>query len=389
MTISVNLNSYAVNADGSKNSNYPNGDKPAEITSVSGTYGQGNELTLTTTQATTKNTTQLMFACGDSAENGNDATAIVASQPVSNASNYKHSTAKSHMGTGASLLAQMQSGAGGSIDPYIQLASPQSELYFSSLVNIDINTAGLDSESQQLKMQRFNAEAGSSGEPALGRTLFWGTDDTNVTSSHSTIFSGAGLQYWPAARSFYELGLLGDKWFRTQMYWKASDVDTANGAIWYLESNETDGDTYLSARGPWPDYEDMNDPDQSNPSADISTWYKQWTPMDKLVTRRTGDSAGQNIDKVWLPFFKRDSSQIDVYVDGIYINDSCERVELGNASTYEACTKRVIQKQTNRQSGSIAFECYEGNLTTSDNVYAFVFNEDGTYSQGYLIRAAV
>lgn len=92
------------------------------------------------------------------------------------------------------------------------------------------------------------------------------------------------------------------------------------------------------------------------------------------------------MQRIWLPFYKRESAQIDVYVDGVYVNDSCERVELGNAPTWEACTKRAVQKQTNRQASSIAFECYEAQFAASDDVYAFVFNQDGVYSAGHLIR---
>lgn len=393
MPISIDLTQYVVNGDGSINSLYPLGDKPlgggpATISSFTGTFGQGNSIELTASNVTTKNTTQLLFFTGDPAENGNDANTLLQNQPVSNASNYKHTTTKSYMGSGASILASMASSASGSVDPYIDLGSPQDAIYFSTVLNLNVNTAGLDTESQQLKMQRLTGNTTSSSSPALGRTFFWGTDDVNITDSFGTMFTGGGPSYEPADRRLWELGLLGDKWLRTQMYWRASSLDTANGSLWFMDSNETDGVTYLSARGAFPDYEDFNDPDASNPNIDISTWNKQWTPMNKHITRRTSDSANQSMQVVWLPFFKRDSSQVDSYIDGIYVNNSCERVELGDASTWETCTKRVIQKQTNRTSSSVTFECYEANFAPTDNIYAFIFNEFGEYSTGHLIRAA-
>lgn len=349
------------------------------ISGFSGSFGQGNTITLNVSNVTTKNSTQVMFAVGDSGQNGVDATTILPNQPALDASNYKHSTAKSFMGSGASLLAEMQTGATGSEDTYVDLGSPQDAIYFSSLSWVDVNTVGANTDGQQLKLQRFNAEGGHSGEPMLAQTLFWNTDDVVMTNDYVYLFT-TGRNTSSPKNNKYSVSGFGN-WKRTQMYWQASDVDQDNGSVWLLEHDERDGTTYHGG-AEWTTGNAFNDP-----SVLQSTNPEIWIPKQNWCTRRSSDSASQNMTKVWLPFYKRGSSQVDVYVDGIYINNSLERVELGNASTYETCTKRVVQEQTNRQSSSIAFECYEANFTASDDIYAFAFNEFGEYSVGHLIRS--
>jgi hypothetical protein len=349
------------------------------ISSFSGTYGQGNSLTLNVSGTTDKNSTQLIFMSGVVASDGDDA---LPNQPALNASNYKHNVVDSFMGTGACLLAEMAVSAAGSEDTYWEFPA-QSELYMSIVAKLEFNTVGINTDGQQLKMTRFNAGTGHSGEPVATRTQFWNTDDVVITTMNGDLFMGLAWDTIDAHNEDIRNNGLGN-WNRTQMYWKASDNDVANGSDWWMETDQRDGTDYFGGREWFPSYRDLNDPDQINVWPTPPSIYK---PLIKHVTRTAADSNQNGMTKAWLPFFKRNSSQIDSYVDGVFINDSLERVELGNASTWIASTKRVIQEQTNRGSSSIVFNCYEANFVASDDVYAFVFNTDGEYSTGHLIRA--
>lgn len=370
---------------GGVNTAFPNGLPSGEpvINEVTGEFGQGNILTLVVSNSTIKNSSQTLFAVGDATQNGSNARDILAGSDVSNTSNYKHSTAQSFMGSGAALIANMQAGIAGPTDAYIDLNS-MDEVYFSSVNKIDILTAGLDSEGPQLKQNRLNADVGHSGEPMMTSTVFWDTDDVSIISSNNDWFVGKGFNTIDAANGDYLISGFGN-WQRYQMYWKRSSNDTTDGSLWALTTDQRDGTDYFGGREFWPDYRDMNDPDQINviPSPEV------WIPLHKHFTKSVTDSASSGMNKAWLPFFKRDSAVIDVASDGIFINDSLERVELINAVNYQTATKRVIQKQILRATSSISFECYEANFTPSDNIYAVTFNADGHFSDGKLIRAGI
>ena len=90
-----------------------------------------------------------------------------------------------------------------------------------------------------------------------------------------------------------------------------------------------------------------------------------------------------------LPFYQLGIPNLKVWADCIYVNDTPERVELGNAPTMDACTKLVVQRQVTRTSTGIEIQVEEGNLQASDSVYVFAVNDDTQYTQGFLIREAV
>lgn len=71
--------------------------------------------------------------------------------------------------------------------------------------------------------------------------------------------------------------------------------------------------------------------------------------------------------------FLDDSAQ--TWIDEAYINDSWSRVELGNASTYAACTQTAIQPLASWADGSITATLNPGAF--SGTVYAYVTTADG------------
>jgi len=94
----------------------------------------------------------------------------------------------------------------------------------------------------------------------------------------------------------------------------------------------------------------------------------------------------ESLTHILLPFYSRYGS-IEVFIDCLYLNDSAERVELGDAPVMDNCGKLVVQKQTARSGSEISIEVEEGNFEASDNVYAFVVNSDTQYTAGTLIRS--
>jgi len=85
---------------------------------------------------------------------------------------------------------------------------------------------------------------------------------------------------------------------------------------------------------------------------------------------------------IWQNYLGNDGSgSADIYYDDIYVSaNSRARVEIGDASTYTACTHFEIQPTTSWASGSIGITCNRGSFGTSDTAYVYVIASDGTYN---------
>lgn len=75
-----------------------------------------------------------------------------------------------------------------------------------------------------------------------------------------------------------------------------------------------------------------------------------------------------------------------LYHDDIYFQmDSQARIEIGNASTFAACTHREIQIPTAWATGSATFTLNFGSFANDAEVYLFVVDSTGATSPGYSI----
>lgn len=71
-----------------------------------------------------------------------------------------------------------------------------------------------------------------------------------------------------------------------------------------------------------------------------------------------------------------------VYTDNVYIDTSWARVELGNASTYAASTKREIQIPTTWNDGSVGVKINTGKFAPGTTAYLFVTDANNNTSPG-------
>ena len=79
-----------------------------------------------------------------------------------------------------------------------------------------------------------------------------------------------------------------------------------------------------------------------------------------------------------------DPATIDV--DNIYIDNTPQRVEVGNASTWTACTHREIQIPSAWSSNSITFSVNQGAFTSGQQAYLYVVDSTGAVNaSGYPI----
>jgi len=71
------------------------------------------------------------------------------------------------------------------------------------------------------------------------------------------------------------------------------------------------------------------------------------------------------------------------YLDDCYGDTTLARVELGDASTIEACSFTEMQIPTEWSNGSITVEVNTGAFLPGDTAYLYVFDRDGNSSEGY------
>lgn len=75
-----------------------------------------------------------------------------------------------------------------------------------------------------------------------------------------------------------------------------------------------------------------------------------------------------------------------VYVDNVYLDSSWARVELGNASTYAASTKREIQIPSTWSDSSVAVKVNTGTFAEGTTAYLFVTDANNNTSPGIAIK---
>jgi len=94
------------------------------------------------------------------------------------------------------------------------------------------------------------------------------------------------------------------------------------------------------------------------------------------------DFSTQNYDNIYFAaYFARDDGtprpQMWWYWDEIYIDTTQARVEIGNASTWSACTHREIQIPSAWSSSSITVTVNQGSFANAAPAYLYVVDQDG------------
>ncbi len=189
-------------------------------------------------------------------------------------------------------------------------------------------------------------------------------------------YNGAGTlkyQYQPAANWGYVnlepssvpdeiqatcTGTPAGDWHRVEMYYKMSQpAGAANGAAWIIINNETDS---------------------------------RFVRKD-IVTLEEGYES--KLHSLLLPLMganPRNDGKFDLYVDDVYLDNSLARVEIGNASTWSASTRREIQIPSSWSSSAINVDVNLGAFDEEDEVYLYVVDKDGNVNEnGYPIDIAL
>lgn len=374
MTVALSDGTVSLPID-SSGVNYPDGGaplSPPSISSHSGTLVQDATITLTG-GFTAERSGQLLFLTGNPALNGTCATEFVpinggALNPAS-PDCWKHATDQSFSGSGASIKFTKAAGNAieGAHNSKFLLPERAREIYYSYTSRV-VMTDWTSQSGGQIKMGRLSTvENSHSFEPVFGHTDIRNGSATAI-QYYSTLPTYTNMKYSDGTTNVLAEDTFG-KWTRHEEWVKLPDYPSKNQATvgFWAGGLICDDEEIFRLQGAPEEIALITETPDEN-------WEYSWQEY--------------TIDKVLIPFYVRSWMDCVVHDDCIYINDSPERVELGNSPVLHECTKKVVQEQLSRSASSIQFKARLGNLLTSDNIYAFVVNSDGQYSSGRLIRSA-
>jgi hypothetical protein len=170
--------------------------------------------------------------------------------------------------------------------------------------------------------------------------LRWAIQETGITvpNNYDTV---PVLNAWAAE----------DRWVRIEGYFKQSTPDTADGVF-------------------------HTDFHQDTPRID------RLCSSDAVMTRYTSAYWAQWAFGTYASVDERSPTAVaNAYLSNVYFDNTRQRLELGNASTYAACTRREVQPSTAWSDTSITALCQKGAIPTG-TAYLFVVGADGTASAG-------
>jgi len=155
-----------------------------------------------------------------------------------------------------------------------------------------------------------------------------------------------------------------------------SPNDSANGATRHFPGSIAQ-DTWFKLEY----YLEMGDPGIYQHSEDLVVQIDR-TP----VTRTTG--VTDKWERLHMPFFAGNGITTEYWYDDVYIDITRARVEVGDASTYAACTLREIQPATAWSDTSVTVTVNEGRVTTEGSQFLYAIDDNGDVSDGFPIVAA-
>jgi hypothetical protein len=193
----------------------------------------------------------------------------------------------------------------------------------------------------------------------LNGTADSGPTNTGIGQYGSVDSGGTGWQAGPV--------LSANTWHRLEGYSRLpSPFNTSTGER-YFKKNFVNTGNVSAWPGPW-----------SNPNnvSGYPTTDYNGAPWNTY----TGSTANTGYSMFITPFYNRASYSIKLWVDELWIDTTQARVEIGNAATWNACTKRSPQPATAWASNgtSITVTLNKGDQTTGQTAYAFVVKTDGT-----------
>lgn len=248
------------------------------------------------------------------------------------------------------------------------LPDPQDEIYVECWFKANVIYWGstADGDAPQVKMFRPNGSTSMSNKdehPWVGITQFGEYGGAKLTQGGATT---------DLPTSYDGDCNLHDGWQRYACYLKVGDIDTPNGKRYVKYGPEDAWDwSSLPAGGHY-----------ASPTGEVppTAW-----DGEEIITNRGAEGDGL-MRHIFLPFFTRTYQDLTIDVAGFFVNKTPERVYLGDASTWDTCTKRIIQPTLSRSPDSLDIK-QELTPFAAGPLYAYVVNRDHVFNvNGFKVR---
>lgn len=249
-----------------------------------------------------------------------------------------------------------------------QFSSPQNEVYLEAWCRVNKVDFTSSPDAPQIKMFRMTDGTGENsmqGRP-LTSDITFESDGSLQAYSNPVVgigawFNNGSPQYSPT-------------WNKFVMYLRKGDLDTANGER-FIKFGNIESFTHSSV--PSGHY--------ASPTGAVAA---SEYAGEGIITHNSTTAAYQ-LQRVAMPYFQREQQESIIDISHIYINNSRERVVIGNASTWAACdkTKAYTVPASSRADNRIIIKAYNSTQIPG-SLYAYVWNHDGYYNpNGLLVRA--
>lgn len=348
------------NFDGTIMTAYPNGDKPQggglAINSVTGTFAAGNTLTIDGT-FTAKRNGQLFFTNFESETLGQNVTTISQHDSGGEAF-YVASNDTPYFG---SRFARCNAVQQSPVTAGVVFGTKLDEVYAEMWCRIDLIDF-TDPSVAQIKLPRLSYTNNLSGDhQGLNSAL------NTIKQENGSNTANARPAYEGQTAWFGNMFNSPSPWHRYVYYSRLGTLDTANGER-YVKVGENESFTFSG----------FPDGHLASPTGAVAS--TEWA--GEQVVNRTADTPS-DIGAYLIPYYTRGGQTTEIDADRIYINDSPERVVVGDASTWSACShdKTFILKQDSRTASQIVADVDTTGPLEGLSAWLYVFNSDGTYNE--------
>jgi len=238
----------------------------------------------------------------------------------------------------------------------VKTGGPWRSLYISFYYRTDYGSlsAYLDDPCRNYKVVRFEGDSGTkTGDQGIGVPIV--SYEKRASSSSAGIFETAlraDYNVTAGSGTFY-----GGNHERTPIQWAHQEWHRVE---FYMNVNTGEKEFFM-----W------EDAVHNNPSKSSNGWTVTYEPL------MGSDNSSFN-ELTFGTYFSRDNGASAItYMDDIYVDTTMARVELGNASTWAACTHREIQIASVWSDLSITSTVNAGNFKSGDTAYLYVVDVNG------------
>jgi hypothetical protein len=330
--------------------------EPPVISTASGAYSEGANITLTGTNFSNKNTSQLFFTNFSGGTVGQRDADFYYWNGVGTADYLINNTVTPPIGSAKVLRAHPIQQTFTEI--HYPLIEDTDEIFLEAWCRINTIDFTSSPDAPQIKMFRFvdgTGETSMQGRPLNTAILLDNTGGLQVTSDPVV-----GNQGW------FGTAPTNNTWVKYTMYMRKGTLDTNDGERFVHVGSEN---SFTFSGIPTGYF--------ASPSGTVSpTEYRG----EGIATNQASSSA-YLFRRVAIPYFQREQQESIIDISQMYINNTKERVVIGDAATWAGCdqTKTFSAKINSRNNTEIQFTATNHSGMTG-SLYAYVINRDGLFN---------